>query len=187
MAEDKDTKTKKGGGKLKLILAAVVLIGAGAGGAFAAAQMGYLAPAGHAAPQGPQLVRKGEADPYMPEGESEGDAVEGEGGSEFRTNYYSFEQPFTTNLRQSPALVQVSLAASTRRDGRVLLWLAKHELAVRSALLAELADTPEDDAYSQEGKARLQKRMTDAINEVLVRTEGFGGVDAVYFREYIVQ
>ena len=122
------------------------------------------------------------------EGEGGGAAeVEGEGGSEYRTTYYSFTEDFTSNLSNSEALVQINLAASTRRDGRVLLWMKKHELAIRSALLAVLADTPEEDVYTMTGKERLQKRLTAAINKVLTDTEGFGGVDAVYYKSFLVQ
>ena len=81
----------------------------------------------------------------------------------------------------------MGVACSTRRDGRVLIWLKKHELAIRSKLLQILADTPEDDVYTIAGKEKLQKRMTDAINKTLIEKEGFGGVDAVYFRTFIIQ
>ena len=182
---------KRKGGKLKMLLGGALLLGAGAGGAFAAGQMGYLgaAPVGHEVDQ-PKLVRKGEEDPYAPAekaGEEEGAVVEGEGGSAYRTNYFSFEEPFTSNLKDSPALIQVTLATSTRRDGRVLQWLGKHELALRSAVLVQLAETTEEEATSAAGKERLQRRLTDAINGVLTKTEGFGGVDDVYFRGYLVQ
>ena len=65
--------------------------------------------------------------------------------------------------------MQISLACSTHRDGRVLQWLKKHELAIRSEILVVLADTPEEDAFVPEGKQRLQKRLTGAINKVLDR------------------
>ncbi len=113
--------------------------------------------------------------------------VDGEGGSDYRTSYYAFEDTFTSNLRDSPALVQVSMAASTNYDGRVLIWLDKHDLALRSEMLTVLADTPEDQVYSVEGKAKLRKRLTAAINAVLTEREGFGGVDSVYFRGFLVQ
>ena len=116
-----------------------------------------------------------------------GEEEEGSGGSEYRIAYYSFADEFTSNLRESDGLVQLSLAASTRRDGRVLRRLARHELAIRSAVLVVLADTPEPGIDTVEGKARLQKRLTTAINEVLTRNEGFGGVDAVYFKSFLVQ
>ena len=123
------------------------------------------------------------------EGESAGsggDEAES-GGSPYRVAYYNFADEFTSNLKGSDGLVQLSLAASTRRDGRVLQWLKKHERAIRSAVLVVLADTPEADVSSPDGKVHLQKRLTDAINHVLITNEGFGGIDAVYFKSFLVQ
>ncbi|PKP89481.1 MAG: flagellar basal body-associated protein FliL, partial [Alphaproteobacteria bacterium HGW-Alphaproteobacteria-15] len=110
-----------------------------------------------------------------------------EGGSKYRTAYYSFEESFTSNLADSPGLVQVELAVSTRRDGRVLQWVRNHELAIRSAILTQLAATPEAEVYDVAGKERLAKRLTQAINDVLEENEGFGGIDAVHFRGFLVQ
>lgn len=193
-SKDKDAKGKGGKGKLMLILVAVGMLAIGGGGVFALVATGVIggSHANEPKERGPQLVRKGEEDPYMPktkEGEGEGTAmeVEGEGGDEYRTAYYTFTEDFTSNLKDSDALIQTSLACSTRRDGRVLMWLKKHELAIRSRLLQILADTPEDDVYTMQGKDKLQKRMTAAINQVLIQKEGFGGVDAVYFRTFIIQ
>lgn len=191
-AEAKPRK-KKGKGFLIKGLVGLILIAAGGGGTFALVQAGMLGDHAEEKKEAdhPKLVKKGEEDPYAPKAEAkEGEGppeVEGEGGSEYRTSYYNFTEDFTSNLRNSSALVQISLACSTRRDGRVLMWLKKHELAIRSEILVVLADTPEEDAFTPDGKQRLQKRMTDAINKVLVKTEGFGGVDQVYFKSYLVQ
>ena len=191
-----DAAPKKGG-KMKLIIGAVVLLAAGAGAAYGAVAMGLLGPhtEEESGPDEPELVRKGEEDPFAPaagegggEGEGEGGGpVYGEGGSEYRTLYYTFEEGFTSNLADSAGLIQVSLAASTHRDGRVIQWMGMHDLAIRSAILVELANTPEDDVYSVEGKERLAERLKVAINRVLEENEGFGGVDAVLFRTFLVQ
>ncbi len=186
---------KKGKSLLMKLTLGLVLIGASGGGTFMAVKAGMLG--GEHGPDKPKekdepkLVKKGEEDPYAPTvtaKEGEGPAeVEGEGGSEYTTSYYNFSDDFTSNLKNSTALVQISLACSTRRDGRVLMWLKKHELAIRSTVLVVLADTPEEDAFTPEGKIRLAKRLTDAINKVLTETEGFGGVDRVYFKGFLVQ
>ena len=192
--KEKEAKPKKGKGMLVKALLGVVLIGAGGGGTFALVQSGMIGGGKDHAKEdnSPRLIRKGEEDPYAPkteakEGEAAGADVDGEGGSEYRTSYYNFTDDFTSNLKNSSALVQISIACSTRRDGRVLMWLKKHELAIRSQILVVLADTPEEDVFTPEGKDRLQKRMTGAINKVLTDTEGFGGVDAVYFKSFLVQ
>lgn len=196
MSDKTDTaaKPKKGKGLLIKLVGGVVLIAAGGGGTFALVQSGIMG-GSHAAEKKesnePKLVRKGDEDPYAPKAEGkEGEgaaAVDGEGGSEYRTSYYNFTEDFTSNLKNSTGLVQVSLACSTRRDGRVLMWLKKHELAIRSEILVVIADTPEEDVYNPAGKQHLQKRLTDAINKVLIANEGFGGVDAVYFKSFLVQ
>lgn len=190
-----EAKPAKGKGVLVKAIMGIVLIGAGGGGVFGLMATGVLpGGGGHEVKEDnrPKLIRKGEEDPFAvkKEGAKEGEAapeIEGDGGSEYRTNYYSFAEDFTSNLKNSEALVQLSLACSTRRDGRVLIWLKKHELAIRSAMLTVIADTPEEDVYTIEGKERLQKRLTGAINKVLNDTEGFGGVDQVYFKAFIIQ
>lgn len=189
---EKDEKPKKGKGLLVKILLGVGLIGAGGGGAFGMMQAGVIG-GDHEAKKDntPKLIRKGEKDPYAVISDDKAAAgvaeIHGEGGSEYRTSYYVFAEDFTSNLKNSDGLVQVNLAASTRRDGRVLMWMKKHELAIRSELLGVLADTPETDVYSIEGKDLLQKRLTNAINTVLTEREGFGGVDNVYFKTFIIQ
>jgi flagellar FliL protein len=191
--EKTETKPRKGKGLIMKLLIGLGLAGAG-GGVFGLVNAGVIG-GGHRQDKvdnTPRLVRKGEVDPYAPkaEGAKDGAApeeVDGEGGSQYRTSYFNFAEDFTSNLKNSQALVQVSLAASTRRDGRVLHWMKKHELAIRSALLAVLADTPEEEVYTVEGKNRMQVRLTAAINQVLTDNEGFGGVDRVYFKSFLVQ
>jgi flagellar FliL protein len=193
--ETEEKPKKKGGMMMKLVMG-LGLLAVGGGGAFGLVAAGVIGGGGggHEAKEDnkPRLIRKGEEDPYAPkaEGGKEGEGVadvEGEGGSVYRTAYYSFGEDFTSNLKNSASLVQVALACSTRRDGRVLMWIKKHELAIRSGLLEVLADTPEEDVTTVAGKDRLQKRLTAAINKVLTDTEGFGGVDAVYFKNFIIQ
>lgn len=180
------------GGLIKIVLGAVLLLGLGAGGAYAAFAMGLLGgKEGEHEVDQPKLVLKTDADPYAPAGDGKDkDAaapVYGEGGSKYRTAYYSFEEAFTSNLADSPGLIQVELAVSTRRDGRVLQWVKNHELAIRSAIIGQLAATTEAEAYSVEGKKRLAARLTKAVNQVLEEQEGFGGVDAVVFKGFLVQ
>lgn len=188
---DNPEEAKPKRGKLKLTVGIVVLLGAGAGGAYGAIAAGFLGDhGGPEKPDVPQLVAKGEEDPYAAaEGKKEEGppVVHGEGGSEYRTAYFRFEEGFTANLKDSSGLIQVSLSASTQHDGRVIQWLGEHELALRSAILIELANTSEDEAFSVEGKTRLRKRLVAALNAVLKEEEGFGGVDDVQFQGFIVQ
>lgn len=193
--KDKEAKTaKKGGGMMIKIVGAIALLGVGGGGVFGLVASGLIGGGNKVVikeDNHPKLIRKGEADPFAPaakEAEGEGGkAVDGDGGSEYRTLYFSFSEDFTSNLKGSESLVQISVACSTHRDYRVVAWLKKHELAIRSAMLAVLADTTEESIQTPQGKEALQRRLTQAINKVLTDTEGFGGVDAVYFKNFIIQ
>ena len=194
MTKDKATTDKpkgKGKGILLMALLAIVMLALGGGGAFALVRSGVIGTDHKHEDNGPRLVRKGEEDPYAARADAGKDSgpaeVEGDGGSPYQTSYYSFSDEFTSNLKNSSSLIQVSIACSTERDGRVLMWVKKHELAVRSAMLAVLADTPEQDVNTIQGKAALQRRLTAAINRVLIAREGYGGIDDVYFKSFLVQ
>lgn len=189
-SDDEGAKPKGVGLKIALAVAATLVVTAG--GAYGAFAAGLIGGGGKAdAPDVPKLVAKGSADPYAPppsgKDKEAPETVYGEGGSQYRTVYYAFEEGFTSNLADSPALIQVELAVSTRRDGRVLQWVKTHEIAIRSAILAQLAATPEADVFDVAGKDRLAKRLTKAVNTVLEENEGFGGIDAVHFRGFLVQ
>ena len=82
---------------------------------------------------------------------------------------------------------KVGIAISTPYDNRVVENLKTHEMAVRSAVLLALGETAEDEVFTADGKKKLQKRLTAAINAVLKEKEGFGGIGNVYFTNFIVQ
>ena len=180
-----DAPKKKKGGFMKMLLMAIVLLGAGGGGTYAAFATGMIGGAAEKKEDtGPEYVLKGEEDPYAvksEKGEEEGKVVHGSGGSKYRTAYYEFQDEFTSNLAGGIDLVQISLAASTHKDGH------DHELAIRSRILVELASTDAADISTAQGKEKLQQRLTKAINDELIAHEGFGGVDNVYFRSLIIQ
>ncbi|MEL7318397.1 MAG: flagellar basal body-associated FliL family protein, partial [Pseudomonadota bacterium] len=75
----------------------------------------------------------------------------------------------------------------TQHDGRVLGWVKTHELALRSAILVQLAATQEADLFDSDGRTKLKERLANAINAELEEKEGFGGVDAVHFKGFLVQ
>jgi flagellar FliL protein len=191
-AKDSDMSSGKGKGLLVKLAIALLLIGSGCGGAFALVRAGVVGGARSAEPNTPKLILKGEQDPFAPvaadsKGEPATEVVHGDGGSPYRTAYFTFAEDFTANLKGSDTLIQVSLACSTQRDGRVLSWLKIHELAIRSAVLDVLTDTGDEEITTLAGKEQMQRRLAAAINKVLIAKEGFGGVDAVYFRSFIVQ
>jgi len=183
MADD-SPKPKKKGGKLKLILVGVGAVALlGGGGVAAGVYVGRSHGKGPMEdPNQPKLVERkegGEADtPWRGPGPDP---------RRYQASYYSFEQNFTSNLKDSDSFVQVGLGASTFYDKRVLDRLKEDEMPIRSAVLMTLAEADPDTVNTAAGKQALQGRLRDAINGVLVQREGFGGVDAVYFTSFVIQ
>lgn len=201
---DADAPKKKGGKKkmLVMILGVLVLLGGGVGAGVYASSSGLIG--GHGAAKeednGPKLVPKSEQ--KRPKeggegghggGEGGGSASGGKhppsggGGDRYASNYFTMDPSFTSNLKDSVHIVQVGLAVSTPYDDTVIENLKTNDIAVRSAVLLALGDTPEDQIFTSEGKQQLQGRLAKAINAVLEQKEGFGGISNVYFTSFVVQ
>ncbi|MEH3122876.1 MAG: flagellar basal body-associated FliL family protein [Sphingomonas phyllosphaerae] len=112
---------------------------------------------------------------------------EGHGGEPYASNYYAMEKEFTSNLQDSVHFIQIGLAVSTPYDDKVINNLKTNDIAIRSAILLTLGDTPEDQVFTGAGKQQLQKRLVATINQVLREKEGFGGISNVYFTTFVVQ
>ena len=193
-------KKKKSGMKKLLMMVGVpaVLIGGGVAGGVYASGAGLLGGHGStqpAAPNGPHLLPKSDQVRAAPVGadgaESHGSGSArtwtGQGGDQYASTYYRMENDFTSNIQDSSHFVQVGIAVSTHYDDSVIENLRTNEIAVRSAILMTLGDTPEDQVITSDGKRMLQRRLVQAINQVLQEREGFGGISNVYFTNFVVQ
>lgn len=208
MSDATEEKPAKKPGKMKKMLmlgvAIAVIGGGGAGAGLYAANSGLLGGGGAEAkttvdPNRPQLVLKGQGKPAASgEGEEKaGEGGDGEaaaprsgpsaGGEKYESTYYQIEREFTSNLKESPRFVQVGIGVVTNYDDRVIENLKRHEMPVRSAVLLTLADEDENAVFTAAGKEDLSKRLTIAINKVLTKKEGFGGIADVYFTNFIIQ
>ena len=195
---------KKKGGKKKILMMAVALIalvGGGVGAGVYASSAGLIG-GGHAAAaaeHGPKLVPK--ADQKRPAAGGEGgegghgsssssggkSVPSGGGGDQYASNYYTMDPQFTSNLQDSVHVIQVGIAVSTPYDDTVIENLKTNDIAVRSAVLMALGDTPEEQVFTSTGKVQLQGRLAKSINAVLQQKEGFGGISNVYFTNFVVQ
>jgi flagellar FliL protein len=202
-------------GKLKKILVAVVgvvvLVGGGVGAGLYAAGSGMVGGGKHEEkhedPNKPKLVPKseqkhageggeggegghgggGEGESAPAEGHEGAETPSGPPGDKFASNYYAMEKDFTSNLQDSAHVIQVGIAISTPYDDKVITNLKTNDIAIRSAILLALGDTPEDQVFTSKGKQVLQRRLASAINGVLEQKEGFGGISNVYFTNFVVQ
>lgn len=191
MSDEAPAEAPKKGGKKKLVILVVgglVLVGGGVAGGMFAAGLGLGGAHAKEAedPDTPKLVlREGQsADPtvaHKPMGSFAPDP------RRYKASYYTMEQAFTSNLRDTDGIAQLSLGVSTFYDSKVLDNFKDNEMPIRSAVLATLANEDAMVLETPQGKAQLQQHLRDAINKVLVEKTGYGGVDDVYFTSFIIQ
>jgi len=174
-------KKKRKLAKLAMIGAAGLLLAGGgvAAGLYASGAGLVGAPAED--PNQPKLVLKNGKEVTPPPAGTPLDA------KKYKATYYNLEQTFTSNMRDSDGIMQVSLGISTFYDHRVIDALKDNEIPVRSAILMTLADQDAFVISTPEGKRALQKQLSDAVNTVLKAKTGYGGVDNVYFTNFIIQ
>ncbi len=215
MAKDSIECAPKKKGKFKKLLligvAAVALIGAGAGAGiyFGALQAHEAKPEDNY----PKLVVRSKDDPE-PAAEGEDKEAPLKVGTvsvpndrfkvdprKYEVTYYPITESFTTNLADGSGFLQVGISLSTFYDGKVINNIKRQAVPIRSVVLMVLAEqdrwevglveavAQQDPALlsTSQGKQRLQRQLTAAINDVLRDKEGFGGIDNVYFTSLVIQ
>jgi len=186
---------KKGKMILMMLIMAIIFLGAGIGAGIYAAGSGLTGGAhkGEAPvdPNMPQLVAKeGAHEDGHDDKQTLPVGIETEKSpdpTKYKATYYTFEQPFTANLRDSDGFAQVGLGVSTFYDQKVVDNMKDNEMPIRSAILMVLSQQDSFTISTPEGKLTLQKQLKDAINAVLKQRTGFGGIDNVYFSSIVVQ
>lgn len=201
MTKDKVEAEPRKKGKFKKLLligvAAIALIGAGAG---AGIYFGALS-AHEAKPEDnyPKLVERSTKD-EAPAAEGADKEAPPKVGTvsvpndkfkvdprKYEITYYPITDAFTTNLADGSGFLQIGISLSTFYDGKVINNIKRQAVPIRSVVLMVLAEQDPALLATSQGKQRLQRQLTAAINDVLRDKEGFGGIDNVYFTSLVIQ
>ena len=105
----------------------------------------------------------------------------------FEYTYLQIEREFLVNLSGSKKVMSVQLAVMTHYDERVFENVKKHEFALRSVIMDVMRQTQEADLVKPDFRKELGGKIRDAINTLLEKYEDFGGIEDVYFTNFIVQ
>ena len=105
----------------------------------------------------------------------------------FTTTYYEFPGNFTANLKGSKKFLQISVGVSTQYDEQVMANVESHQLALRSEILTTMSEFTSEDITGREGKDNLADAIKNSINDMLVKVEGFGGIENVHFTSFVIQ
>lgn len=107
----------------------------------------------------------------------------------FEKSYMDLDdkKALVANLAGSRKVMQVSLSLMTQYDDRVFKNVEKHRAALRSAALDVLRQVSDTDIAKPEFRAELAKQLRGRINAELERLENFGGIEEVFFTEFVYQ
>ena len=105
----------------------------------------------------------------------------------FEHRYYELAKPFVSNVANSRKVMSATVAIMTQYDEQVIINIEKHEFALRSASLDVMRQHSEEDLKKPEFRVELAEKVRITMNALLERYEDFGGIDEVYFTEFVVQ
>jgi flagellar FliL protein len=107
----------------------------------------------------------------------------------FEKNYMDLDEKksLVTNISGSRKVLQVSVSLMTQYDDRVFKNVERHRAALRSAALDVLRQVQEQDLPKADFRLQLAQRLRDQVNLELERLEGFGGIEEVFFTEFVYQ
>lgn len=103
------------------------------------------------------------------------------------TNADGKERDFTLNVPNSRKFVQFKVAYKTFYGEKIVERVTKHQIAIEAAIIATASQFGEEEMTSVEGRAKLAEALRDAMNDVLIRNEDFGGIDEVMFTHFVFQ
>lgn len=106
---------------------------------------------------------------------------------QFEQSYQEMKNKFTVNVPNSKKYLQFSLSVMTHYDEKVLGNVDKHQTALRSAILQVVRQKPVETYNSEDGMASVLIEIKEAMNGVLMGYEDFGGIEEVFFTEFVVQ
>ncbi|MDC3264077.1 flagellar basal body-associated FliL family protein [Porticoccaceae bacterium] len=105
----------------------------------------------------------------------------------FEQSYFQLPKPLVANVANSRKVMQATVAIMTHYDDRVVNNVEKHDFPLRFAMLAAMRKVTEADIADAEFQTFLAASLKIEMNAVLESLEDFGGIEAVYFTEFVVQ
>jgi len=127
-----------------------------------------------------------EAGPEAGGGEAK-DSAEVPEAEKFAATYKPIERDFTMNVPNSKKFVQFKVAYKTFYGDKIVERVVKHQIAIEAAMLTAAAQFSEEELVSLEGRTRVAGALRDAMNDVLIRNEDFGGIEEVMFTHFVFQ
>ena len=189
--DDEEEGGKKGGGILKIILIVVLVLVLLVGSVFATLFFtGFFDKADEQAAEAKVAALEAEAEEAAADPANappERVTKESPELTRFEYHYQEMEREFLANVTNSRKVIQVQMAIMTNYDERVFANVEKHQFALRSAVLDTMRQITEADLVKPDFRKELAASLKLEMNSVLEKYEDFGGIEEVYFTNFVVQ
>ena len=105
----------------------------------------------------------------------------------FEPSYFVLPKVLVANISNSRKVMQATVAIMTHYDERVIDNVDKHDFPLRFAMLKVMRNITEAEVADKDFQDNLAAALKTEMNAVLEGLEDFGGIEAVYFTEFVVQ
>lgn len=127
------------------------------------------------------------------------DGEEGDGGppepvsletpelTKFKKSYKELEKNFVSNVKSSRKVIQVQIGIMTHYDEKVITNIETHEMALRHRILNAMGQVTEDEVADPDFRKNLANIIKLEMNSLLEEYEDFGGIEEVFFTDFVMQ
>lgn len=127
------------------------------------------------------------------------DGEEGDGGppepvsletpelTKFKKSYKELEKNFVSNVKSSRKVIQVQIGIMTHYDEKVITNVETHEMALRHRILNAMGQVTEDEVADPDFRKNLANIIKLEMNSLLEEYEDFGGIEEVFFTDFVMQ
>lgn len=140
-----------------------------------------------------ELEAEAEAEAGGVDGEIEGEgepapvALETPELKKFKKSYKEIKKSFVSNIKNSRKVMQVQIGIMTHYDEKVITNVETHEMALRHRILAAMSQVTEEDAVDPDFRKNLAEIIKIEMNSLLEEYEDFGGIEEVFFTDFVMQ
>ena len=83
--------------------------------------------------------------------------------------------------------MQVQIGVMTHYDEKVITNVETHEMALRHRILAAMSQVTEEDTSDPDFRKNLAQIIKIEMNSLLEEYEDFGGIEEVFFTDFVMQ
>jgi len=107
--------------------------------------------------------------------------------SNAKQEYLQIDKEFTVKINSSQKVMTIQVAIMTLNSDRLFVNFKKHEFTMRDLVLKVMKKINEDDVMQPDFRSRLAAKILKTLNDELIKTEGHGDIEDVFFTSFIVQ